>query len=49
MKFSRTIFSSSDNKYASERSGMVWDMGCRYYIMGEYDIKIILFDFYEII
>ena len=35
--------------YASERSGIVWDMGCRYYIMKEYNIEIILFDFYEIV
>ena len=35
--------------YGSERSGMVWDMGCRYHTMIWYDIEIISFDFYEMV
>ena len=28
---------------------MVWDMGCRYHIVGGYGIETILFDFYGMI
>ena len=35
--------------YGSERSGMVWDMGCRYHTMIWYDIETISFDFYEMV
>ena len=49
LKFYKNFLNYASVNYGSERSGMVWDMGCRYHIMGEYDIKIISFDFYGII
>ena len=36
-------------KYGSERYGMVWDMGCRYYTAVWYGIKTIPLDFYGMI
>ena len=43
------VIESLADKYRSERSGMIWDMGCRYHTVEGYNIEILSFDFYGMI